>query len=76
MLSKDIPDNPQRAWIVSGQLQGVSIQVFGEHPEIRPYVEEFVMPMVGRDGHPPQDVLEFSLNLFDGEPDRSICIGR
>ena len=75
MLSKDIPDNPQRTWIVSGQLQGVSIQVFGEHPEIRPYVEEFVMPMVGRDGHPPQDVLEFSLNLFDGEPDRSMPSG-
>ena len=33
------------------------------------------MPMVGRDGHPPQDVLEFSLNLFDGEPDRSMPSG-
>lgn len=71
MLSRNTTNDPQKSWLVSGQLQGVSIQVSGDHPEIRTYVEELVVPMVGKDGHPPLDVLEFHLNLDYDEPDRS-----
>jgi hypothetical protein len=62
---------PEGEWNVSGQLQGVPIQVFGTHPQIRSRAEEFVRPMVRRDGSPPFDALEFSLTLCEGEEDRS-----
>ncbi|MFQ5893809.1 MAG: hypothetical protein ACE5H5_05800 [Nitrospinota bacterium] len=71
MMSQEPLNAPNRSWTVSGQLQDVPIHVSGDHPIIRTLVEEFVTPMVGRDGHPSLDVLEFSLTLLDGEPDRS-----
>ncbi len=74
-MRRDTANNPQRSWVVSGRLQSVSIQVSGDNPEIRTYVEEFLMPLAGMDGHAPLDVLEFHLNLYDGEPDRAMPSG-
>ena len=75
MLNWDTANNPQSSWVVSCQFHGISIQVYGDHPEIRTYAEEFFAPMDGKDGHVPLFVLEFHLNLYDGEPDRSMPSG-
>ncbi len=66
MLSGDGRTHPR--WILSGELHGVSVRVSGDHPDIRARVEEFIDRLVGRDDRAPSDVLEFSLNLADGEP--------
>jgi hypothetical protein len=66
MLSGD-SDYPR--WILSGQLQGVSVCVSGDHPAIQARVEELIGPLVGAGDQAPSDVLEFSLNLLpDGGP--------
>ena len=69
------PPEPERIPVVFGQLQGLFIRVACTHPEIRTFVEEFLGSMVGLDGHAPSDPLEFSLDLLDGEPDRSMSSG-
>jgi hypothetical protein len=71
-LSKDALPTRHRPWTVSGQLQDVSIQLFGDHPDLRPYVEEFIAPFVGRDGLAPADKLEFSLSLRSERPKPSV----
>ena len=73
MLSEDSRAYPR--WVLSGQLQGVTVRVSGDHPVLQARVEEFIEPLVGRDDRAPFDRLEFSLNLADGELDPSLPSG-
>jgi hypothetical protein len=54
-------------WVLDGEIQGVSVRVFGDHPVIRARVEDLVGPLVGGDGQSPSDSVELSLAFRDGE---------
>jgi hypothetical protein len=70
MLSGNILNGSTGSWTVSSQLHNISIHISGDHPDIHPYIDEFLTLMVGRDGHPPRDRLEFFLSLSEEEPSR------
>jgi len=71
MLNGDSLVPPEGVWIVSGQIQGVPVEIFGTHPDVRRCAEEFVRPMVRGDGRHPFDALKFSLTLLTSDQDRS-----